>query len=192
MKSNRTLPKYWRRAVLAIAAASTIAACTSTKHDEAASNHSHTTVVEPVEVSPPAKPHGSHDPAHGGLVLMDAQYHVEIVLDTKAGRHRVFVSDNVRAALPASTFNEITLTVAGEELAMTRLGDDSAWEATGKPAPTAGAKVSIAYFKGGQPVAKFDDLPIEYVLTGKMPTVETETAVKATPEVPHGKPGHHH
>lgn len=101
--------------------------------------------------------------------MMDATHHVEIVLDTTAGKHRVYVSDGARDPLPASTFDSVTLTVAGEELAMTRAADDKTWEASGKPAPTTGAKVTIAYAKGGQEVARFADLPIEYVLTGKSP-----------------------
>jgi hypothetical protein len=43
--------------------------------------------------------------------------------------------------------------------------------------------------KGGAQVARFDDLPVEYVLTGQMPVVETADA--GTPP-PHGEPGHHH
>lgn len=165
-----------------------VAACGDSGHDPGHGGHAPPPPTTTVP-SQPATPHGSHDPAHGGHVLMDATYHVELVLDPEAGRHRAYVSDGARAPLPASTFDKVELTVAGEALAMTRAADDSAWEVAGQPAPSTGAKVSIAYFKGGAQVARFDDLPVEYVLTGKMPVVEAADPVKPPA---HGPPGHHH
>jgi hypothetical protein len=159
----------WRSALVAMVAAAALAAC-SKGEAKKAERDDHGTHANPASgPGKPAKPHGSHDPAHGGLVMMDATYHVEIVLDTKAGNHRVYVSDGARDVLPASTFDGVTLTVAGEELAMSRSADDAVWEATGKPAPPTVAKVAITYTKDGKPVASFTDLPIEYVLTGRMP-----------------------
>ncbi len=175
-------PKTWRSALLALAAAATLTACGKGKSkDEARGNEAPgangpapgSAVQAPTgpatTPAPPAKPHGGHDPAHGGLVLMDALHHIEIVLEPKTGAHRLYVTDGARDPLPASTFDAVTLTVAGEQLAMTRTADDAAWTATGKPAPTTGAKVSVVYQKGGKELARFADLPIEYVLTGKMP-----------------------
>ncbi|KAB2909358.1 MAG: hypothetical protein F9K40_03885 [Kofleriaceae bacterium] len=159
----------WRSALVAMVATAALAACSKGEAKKADQDNQGTHANTPSTPAKPVKPHGSHDPAHGGLVMMDATYHVEIVLDTKAGKHRVYVSDGARDVLPASTFDGVTLTVAGEELAMRRSADDSVWEATGKPAPTTGAKVAITYSKDGKPVARFTDLPIEYVLTGKMP-----------------------
>ncbi len=167
-------PTRWRSAVVAFVVAAAVSACTKTESakakpaDKAPETHTHA----PGTPGEPAKPHGSHDAAHGGVVMMDAVYHVEIVLDPKAGKHRAYVSDGAREPLPASTFDEVKLTVAGEELTMTRAADDQSWAATGKPAPTTGAKVSITYSKGGKPVGSFVDLPIEYVLTGTMPGAE--------------------
>lgn len=54
-----------------------------------------------------AAPHGSHDPAHGGMIGMTADLHFETVLDS-AGRHRVYFSDGARAPLPASTLAALT------------------------------------------------------------------------------------
>lgn len=168
MRSISKQMNLWRSALVAMVAAVALAACSKgeAKKDDPTEHAKPTTPGTPPTA---AKPHGSHDPAHGGLVMMDATYHVEIVLDTNAGKHRVYVSDGARDVLPASTFDGVTLTVAGEELAMSRSADDTVWEATGKPAPTTGAKVAITYSKDGKPVASFTDLPIEYVLTGKMP-----------------------
>ncbi len=171
----------WRSALVAVAAALALAACSKSDAEKPADK-------APSAPAPAQKPHGNHDAAHGGVVMMDAEYHVEIVLDTKAGKHRVYVSDGARDPLPASTFDEVKLTVAGEALAMTRAADDKSWEATGKPAPTSGAKVSIVYSKGGKPVASFADLPIEYVLTGKMPGEDNghSAAGEHAHKAPHG------
>ncbi len=175
----------WRSALVAMVAAAALAACSKGEDKKADQDNQGTHATTPSTPVKPAQPHGSHDPAHGGIVMMDATYHVEIVLDTKAGKHRVYVSDGARDVLPASTFDGVTLTVAGEELAMRRSADDTVWEATGKPAPTTGAKVAITYSKDGKPVASFTNLPIEYVLTGKMPD-GTERGHED-----HGAPGDH-
>jgi len=138
--------------------------------------------------SPPvaqAKPHGSHDAAHGGLVLMDGHdHHAELVLDVKAGHHRIYVSDGARAPLPASTFDEVTLRItpaggAPEDLKLTRASDDSHWMAMGKPVPTTGTKVKLGYSKAGKSLYDVE-LPVEYVLTGKMPDVPGTTAATPT------------
>lgn len=177
----------WRSTLVAVAAAGALGACSKSEHDKVSRDHGHASGSgDAARSSAPAKPHGGHEPAHGGLVMMDAAYHVEIVLDTKAGKHRVYVSDGAREPLLASTFDEMKLTVAGEELALARAADDTFWEGTGKPAPTAGAKVSIAYSKGGKQVARFDDLPVEYVLTGKMPDAAPLAAGEHAHKTPHG------
>ena len=186
----------WRDLLVASVVAAALAACSKsepkrddTDHAPAAGSGSAPAAPAPAT---PATPHGNHEAAHGGVVMMDATYHVEIVLDPGAGKHRVYVSNGARDPLPASTFDSVTLTVAGEELAMSRAADDTTWQASGKPAPTSGAKVSIAYAKGGQEVARFADLPIEYVLTGKMPgdgataTHEAGEAGEHAHQAPHG------
>ena len=164
-------PNRWRSALVALAVTVGLGACSksdadSAAHDEKPGTHAH----PPATPAAPAKPHGSHDPAHGGLVMMDSHdHHFEVVLDAKGGKHRFYLSDAAREPLPASTLDAVTLVVAGEELRMTRAADDRSWEAAGKPTPATGANVSISYAKGGKEIARFDDLPIEYVLTGKMP-----------------------
>lgn len=180
-------PLSWRSAVVALAAAGGLAACSSkseAEHDHNAGDHTH--APSGSDPGAPAKPHGGHDPAHGGVVMMDASNHAEIVLDTETGKHRVYVSDGAREPLPASTYDAMTLTVAGEALTMTRSADDAYWEAAGRPAPTTGAKVSIAYSKAGKEVARFDDLPIEYVLTSKMPDAQPHAVGEHAHEAPHG------
>lgn len=171
---------------LVLGAVALFAACSKKEEGHSSGDHSHAPVKS--DAAKAAKPHGGHDPAYGGMVLMDAfDHHVELVLDTKSGKHRVYVSDGARAPLPASTFDEVTLAVAADKLAMTRAADDSHWEASGKPAPETGAEVSISYGKGGKQIAAFEKLAVEYVLTGKMPEgSKTPAGGEAAQAAPHG------
>lgn len=174
------------RALLFSASALALAACGDRNHDgaHAATNDNdhgkHATPAPPAE-----KAHGSHDPSHGGLVLMDGHdHHAELVIDVAAGTYRIYVSDSARNALPASTFDTVAVAVtpgagvASEVLAMTRAADDTHWAVTGKPIATTGAKVKLTYGKGG--IAFYDvELPIEYILTGKMPAAAPPTPAHA-------------
>ncbi len=165
----------WRSGLVALVVALTLVACGKGDASPAQPGAKPTANNHTPPAGAPAtavKPHGSHDAAHGGVVMMDAEHHVEIVLDATTGKHRAYVSDGARDQLPASTFDEVELTVAGEVLSMTREPGDQFWEVTGKPSPAADGKVSIAYSKAGKEVAHFDDLPLEYVLTGKMAGAE--------------------
>jgi hypothetical protein len=166
-----TLNRPWRSPLIALIAGLALAACSkpAAHHDHADGDHAGDRAPARGQPPMPPEPHGGHDASHGGMVLMDAEHHVELVLDPVAGAHRLYVSDGARAPLPASTFDAVTLTVAGEVLAMTRADDDRSWQVTGRPAPATGARVSLAYTRAGKEVGRFDDLAIEYVLTGVMP-----------------------
>lgn len=167
----------WREGMIALVAAAALGACSkgqagsegSTSAAPASQPSAGGASAQPVD-----KPHGSHDPAHGGLVLMDAHHHhVELALDAKSGKHRLYVSDDARAPLPASTFDEVRLSIqrdgaSPEVLAMARSADGAYWEAAGQPVPERGAKVALSYTKGGATLNQLE-LPVEYVLTGKMP-----------------------
>lgn len=181
----------WRSALVAMAAAVALTACSKSNADKPAADKASSAHAQaPATPATPAKPHGSHDPAHGGLVMMDSHdHHFEIVLDPKTGKHRFYLSTGARDPLPASTLDAVTLTVDGDKRSMIRSADDTSWEVTGKPAPTSGVKVSIAYSKGGLEIARFDDLPVEYVLTGKMPGGEGKghaAAGEHAHQAPHG------
>ena len=183
----------WRHVVVSVVTATALTACSKGKADHASVEGSSEHAADhgdhaPAATEQPAKPHGGHDPAHGGLVLMDAERHVEVVLDPTTGAHRVYVSDGARQPLAASTLDAVTLTVAGEQLAMTRAADDQSWEAKGRPTPTTGAKVSIGYAKGGQELARFEDLAIEYVLTGKVPVAPAADPAPAAAAHAHAPP----
>jgi hypothetical protein len=59
-------------------------------------------------------PHMDHAPKHGGLVLMRGDTHFEVVL-TKEGLCRVYFTDAVRAALPASYATDVEIGLAGSD-----------------------------------------------------------------------------
>ena len=70
---------------------------------------------DPERVNPPAdaqadRPHGDHNPRHGGLVLMDRDIHFEVVWRPPA-EYQVYFSDAVRSALSASTVKDLVATV---------------------------------------------------------------------------------
>jgi hypothetical protein len=56
------------------------------------------------------QPHGNHDPHHGGVVLMDRDVHFEVVMKPD-GEYRVYFTDAVRKPLPASTVQDVVITV---------------------------------------------------------------------------------
>jgi hypothetical protein len=62
------------------------------------------------------RPHGNHDPYHGGLVLMDRDLHFEVVM-RRDGEFRVYFTDEVRHAVPASTVEDVIVTVSCEDSA---------------------------------------------------------------------------
>jgi hypothetical protein len=165
---------HWRSTLFVVGVAVAATGCSKRDRDSAGAPPAVAPADVVMQPAPKAAPHGGHDPAHGGLVLMDAHdHHAELVLDTKGGKHRVYISDGARAALPASTFDEVHLSVARpegaiEKLAITKAADDTHWQAAGTPVPATRAKVSLSYGKGGKPIYQVE-LPVEYVLTGKMP-----------------------
>lgn len=162
------------------------AACGKEKHDEsshAASGSAHH--AAPATAKPAVEEHGNHDPAHGGAVLMDSyDHHAEVVLDPAGESHRVYVSDNTRRALPASTFDTVTLTItrhdaSPEQLPMTRAADDSHWAAKGTAVPKTNAKVKLLYTKGGATLYDVE-FPVEFILTGKMPITAVNGGIVST------------
>jgi hypothetical protein len=70
---------------------------------------------------PAGMAHGNHDPHHGGLVMMDRDLHFEVVLrqDTE---YRVYFTDEARKPLPASTVQDVIVTVSCEDSAPETVG----------------------------------------------------------------------
>lgn len=104
----------------------------------------------------PAAAHGSHDPAHGGIVSMTADLHFETVLDS-AGRHEVHLSDGARQPLPASALAAVAMTlerhgVEPERLALDRDARGAFWVAEGRPLGKAAlTKVVVTFNRPGEP-----------------------------------------
>jgi hypothetical protein len=99
-------------------------------------------------------PHGDHSPHHGGLVMMNGDYHYEVVFDAK-GKHRVWFSDAVREDLPASIASNVVMTVTPKMGAVETMAlkiDDSgeSWVADGNPLAS-GDMVKITYSLRGEP-----------------------------------------
>ena len=124
-----------------------------------ADDHSHAPAPAPTAApTAAAKPHGDHNPHHGGVVMMTADAHVEAVLGTD-GKHRIYWTDNARDALPASTYEKVSLSIVRpgeppEEIAFAKDGKNEAWEGQGRPlAEPAKADLTIHYNKPGQPPA---------------------------------------
>jgi hypothetical protein len=100
-------------------------------------------------------PHGDHTPHKGGLVLMNADVHYEVVL-SRQGKHRIWFSDAVRAELPASvaTGVRITITRPGqpeEVLSLTIDDSGESWIADGRPVSGDDAYVKVSYALQGEP-----------------------------------------
>ena len=99
-------------------------------------------------------PHGDHSPHHGGLVMMNGDYHYEVVFDAK-GKHHVWFSDAVREDLPASIASNMVMTITPKMGAVETLHlkiDDSgeSWIADGNPLAS-GDMVKITYSLRGEP-----------------------------------------
>lgn len=99
-------------------------------------------------------PHGDHSPHKGGMVLMNADIHYEVVL-SRDGRHRIWFSDAVRNELPASLATGVTLTITrtgepDEVLALAIDDTGESWIAAGRPV-TGDAYVKVAYALQGEP-----------------------------------------
>lgn len=128
-------------------------ACSS-EHDHASVQPAKASGATPVT---PAKPHGNHDPAHGGVVMMVADLHFEAVIDP-AGQHRVYWSTGAREPLPASAIEAVAITVkrpgaAPEQLTLARDPTDAFWVAAGAPLADPAAEVEVTFNRKGEPAA---------------------------------------
>lgn len=102
----------------------------------------------------PVEGHGDHDAQHGGAVLMDERGHMELVFKAD-GAVEIWLSDNMRKPLPASSASSVELSVtrpgqAEEKVALARDSADSAW--TGKTAPITdpATRIHFAYNAAGK------------------------------------------
>jgi hypothetical protein len=100
-------------------------------------------------------PHGDHTPHHNGMVLMNGDFHYEVVFD-RSGKHRIWFSDAVREELPASMAAKVRMVVSrksgpDESIALTIDDSGESWVAAGKPVTEPDVFVKISYELRGDP-----------------------------------------
>jgi hypothetical protein len=137
-----------------VAAAALAAACSNPPESAAPAAQAPAAPAADAQHQNVVGPHGDHTPHKGGMVLMNADIHYEVVL-SRDGRHRIWFSDAVRNELPASlaTGVRLTITRTGQPDEVLSLAiDDSgeSWVAAGQPV-TGDAYVKVAYALQGEP-----------------------------------------
>jgi len=97
------------------------------------------------------KPHGDHNPHHGGVVMMKGDLHYEVVFDPTGRAYRLYFTDAVRDELPASVASAAALTIKrtgqpDETIALRIDEAGESWIGSGRPVEDpkkAGARVSF-------------------------------------------------
>ena len=112
-------------------------------------------------------PHGDHSPHHNGMVLMNGDYHYEVVFD-RGGKHRIWFSDAVREELPASMASKVKMIVERksgppESIALTIDDSGESWVAAGQPVTGDDVFVKVSYELRGVPL----EIEIPFVTGGK-------------------------
>lgn len=108
-------------------------------------------------------PHGDHTPHHNGMVLMNGDFHYEVVFD-RGGKHRLWFSDAVREELPASLASKVMMVVTRkngppETLALAIDDSGESWVAAGQPVTGEDVMVKVSYELRGTPL----DIDIPFV-----------------------------
>jgi hypothetical protein len=114
-----------------------------------------------------ARPHADHAPRHGGVLLMNGDVHLEIVLGAD-GRHEVWFSDDVRAPLAATVAaKRVTITVGGDRVDLSPSPDGDRWVGSGRALADypAGAVARVEYAGVYEPYTI--DLSVASVLAAK-------------------------
>ena len=106
-------------------------------------------------------PHADHLPRHGGLVLMNGNTHLEVLVSAD-GTSRVYFTDAVRMALPPDHASEVTLGLVSREerqqIALRMNPAENVWIGRLKPVDDPNAIVRVSYqAKGERPY--WIDLP---------------------------------
>lgn len=100
-------------------------------------------------------PHGDHTPHHSGMVLMNGDFHYEVVFD-RGGKHRLWFSDAVREDLPASIASKVMMAVTrkhtpAESIALAIDESGESWVAAGQPVTGDDVMVKVSYELRGVP-----------------------------------------
>jgi hypothetical protein len=107
------------------------------------------------------KPHGNHDPHHGGVVLMyGMDLHYEVVL-SPSGKVQLWLSDGAREDLPASILSDVAVEIessgGNREVVDMKIADTGEnWEGQGAAVKAAGTVLHLAFvFRGDPAVVSF-------------------------------------
>jgi hypothetical protein len=107
------------------------------------------------------KPHGDHNPHHGGIVLMyGMDLHYEIVL-SPGGKVQLWLSDSTREDLPAAIVSDVAVEIersgGKRETVDMAIGDaGESWEGQGAAVKEDGTVLHLAFvFRGDPAVVSF-------------------------------------
>lgn len=123
---------------LGLTAAVSAAGCGNKEEVAAGAITAETAPANTAPIAEGAMGHGSHDPQHGGVVLMSDAYHFEVVAKPTS-TYAIYFTDMARNALPATTASTVTLTIkrpAGvppESIGLKIDESGEGWVGTGKP-----------------------------------------------------------
>jgi hypothetical protein len=128
-----------RKASLVVLVAVSAVGCHGASNDSpAVSGLPATAQARSPDNSQSTRPHGDHNPHHGGIVLMKGELHFEVVVDPGGRSHQLFFSDAVRDDLPASFASAASFTLkrpnAPEEVVPLEIdATGESWIGSGKP-----------------------------------------------------------
>ncbi len=125
------------------------------------------------------KPHGDHDAAHGGFVMMYEDLHFEVTA-LPAGGIELYFTDAERAELPAATVSDVAVEIERkdmpiESVTMAISAGGDFWEGASKPAVETDAIVRVGFFYAGKPLLL--DVPVSSLVPAE---TEEEDAVATT------------
>ncbi|MEJ7732877.1 MAG: cupredoxin domain-containing protein [Polyangiaceae bacterium] len=151
---------------------------------------------QPIDASVTAA-HADHDPRHGGVLTMEGDYHVEIVVAAD-GRITLWVSDAVRDPVPVAElggFVEVRTggaKAAGDAQRLTLSGEGQGTLVTKGPAPTVPREYTWQLTARGQPLRMTLVVPKGGTAAITAGSSKPAAPPEPKPHQPHGPSGHAH
>lgn len=142
------------------------------------------------------QPHGDHDAAHGGFVMMYEDLHFEVTA-LPAGGIQLYFTDAQRSELPAATASDVAVEIERkgvpiESVSMAISAGGDFWEGASKPAVEKDAIVRVGFVYAGEPLLL--DVPVSSLVPAETEEADTvvTTEAEATTETAHaGHKGTH-
>ena len=112
------------------------------------------------------EPHGDHDAAHGGFVMMYQDLHFEVTA-VAGGGVQLYFTDAARSELPAATVSDVAVEIesagkAIETVTMSISAGGDFWEGPSKPVTDPDAIVRVGFLYAGKPLVL--DVPASSLL----------------------------